>query len=69
MVSYMAPLPEMLAIRPPRSTDSWIEYPLGTLICASGAAAGAAGFWATAMHAAARNIATSIPRNIAKDGC
>ena len=49
--------------------DSWTEYPLGTHILRLGADAGAAGFWATAMHAAARNMATSIPRNIAKDGC
>ena len=36
IVSYMAPLPETPAMRPPRSTDSWIEYPVGTLICAFG---------------------------------
>jgi hypothetical protein len=39
-VSYMAPLPVGLAMRPPRSTLWWSEYPVGADICVSGAAMG-----------------------------
>ncbi len=66
MVSNMAPLPERPTMCPPASMLSWTEYPFGI---GGGTGAGAAGSWATAIHAAASNMATSIPRNNAKDGC
>ena len=70
-VSYMALLPEMLAMRPPASTLAWTEYPVGTDICASGAGTWAAGFWAAAMPVI--KMATPMPPAmrwiIAEEGC
>ncbi len=42
---------------PPRSTDSWSEYPAGATGCVSGGAG--AGAWATAMPVAIRESGNS----------
>ena len=71
IVSYMAPAARD-ASHAPAEVDGLDGSNIrsGTLIGAAGSAAGAAGFWATAMHAAARNIGYhAMPKNIAKDGC